>query len=898
MEPVRASALPRLIRASPSIGLAVVAAVVASSASSSAAGFEPLKYNNPGLVVDLGVGLWAQPLPMDYDGDGDNDLVVVTSDKPYNGVYFFENTEGNAQFPVFRPGVRLGSAVSNGQVSYLDDATQVLTPGRWYPDFRATGLEKPQPIPYKPAFYAGRSNQWKLCDYDGDGVTDLTIGVSDWREYGWDNAFDAQGKWTRGPLHGYIYFVRNLGTDEQPRYGDAVQVKAGDQPVDVFGMPTPNFADWDGDGDLDLVCGEFLDKLTYFENVGTRTAPRYAGGRFLQHDGQTLTMDLEMILPVALDWDKDGDVDLVVGQEDGRVALLVNTGKRVDGMPDFLPPRFFQQQTDLVKCGALCTPCSADWDGDGDEDLVCGDTAGYLSFLENLDGANPPKWAAPQRLKADGAVVRIQAGYNGSIQGPAEAKWGYTVPCVADWNGDGLLDIVLNSIWGEVLWYENVGTRTAPALKGALPVDVEWEGAPPKPAWNWWNPKGKQVVTQWRTSPVVLDLNRDGLNDLVMLDHEGYLAFFERRQVDGALQLLPGKRVFLGEDGKPLRLTTGKAGASGRRKLALVDWDRDGRLDLLANSQNIDFFRNVSTEGGYVFRNIGRVDMRVLAGHSTCPTTVDWNRDGKPDLLVGAEDGHLYYLENPFPRVAKERRSPAEHLVAAWDFEDAAGGPLADKATAGAEKDALTVLGQATAAGGLGRVPATRGAGFRAVSSADLEQPEELTIWVRLRVEKNPKGFLSVVDKRHFRDPQERSYALYLTPDGGDPNAYGLGGQLSTEGTGALSVAKPTSSEPLPVGEWREVAMVVERAGAHLRTTWYASTAADPITPAQLLAVDSPVASARVDSLFRSTQPLLLGNDANLNAPCSPLEFDEVRLYDRALSLEELAKIAPGELSR
>ena len=45
---------------------------------------QPLKYNNPGLVVDLGVGLWAWPLPMDYDGDGDIDLVVSGPDKPTN----------------------------------------------------------------------------------------------------------------------------------------------------------------------------------------------------------------------------------------------------------------------------------------------------------------------------------------------------------------------------------------------------------------------------------------------------------------------------------------------------------------------------------------------------------------------------------------------------------------------------------------------------------------------------------------------------------------------------------------------------------------------------------------------------------------------------------------------
>ena len=35
---------------------------------------ERLPYNNPGLLVDLGVGLWAWPLPMDYNEDGLTDL--------------------------------------------------------------------------------------------------------------------------------------------------------------------------------------------------------------------------------------------------------------------------------------------------------------------------------------------------------------------------------------------------------------------------------------------------------------------------------------------------------------------------------------------------------------------------------------------------------------------------------------------------------------------------------------------------------------------------------------------------------------------------------------------------------------------------------------------------------
>ena len=71
--------------------------------------------------------------------------------------------------------------------------------------------------------------------------------------------------------------------------------------------------------------------MFYFENVGTRREPRYAPVRPLRTpDGKPIAMDLCMIVPVAIDWDKDGDTDLIVGQEDGRVALVENTGRVVD----------------------------------------------------------------------------------------------------------------------------------------------------------------------------------------------------------------------------------------------------------------------------------------------------------------------------------------------------------------------------------------------------------------------------------------------------------------------------------------------------------------------------------------------------------------------------------------
>lgn len=609
-----------------------------------------IPYNHPGLTVDLGVGLWAIPLPLDYDNDGDNDLVVSTNDVPYNGTYFFEN-DGSK---VLKPGVKIGAGKRNITISYTDYEPHITIPGTKFKNFNQSALNEETKIPYEQDFYAGRANQWKYADYDGDGLTDLIFGVSDWQEYGWDNAYDANGKWTNGKIHGYVYWAKNNGTKEQPQYQKAVKIEADGKPIDVFGCPSPNFVDWDNDGDLDLICGEFLDRLSYFENTGNRTHPVYTSKGFMQINGETIHFELQMLQVTAFDWEQDGDLDIIVGKEDGRVAWIENLGLDDNNQAILLPPKYFQQQADNVKCGALVTPCSIDWDGDGDEDLICGNTAGFIEFIENLGGGSSPNWNAPQRLTADDKVIRYMAGKNLSIQGPAEAKWGYTVPYAADWNMDGLPDIIVNTIIGKIEWFENIGTRAKPKLAAAKLVEVGWDGTPPKPAWNWWNPNQKELVVQWRTRPIIHDLNQDGINDLILIDHEGYLCFYERSKTNTGLQTLPGKRVFVDENNNPLRLNDGIGGKSGRRKIDLVDWDGDGDMDLLINSpntspaetRNIAWYENVKQDGVQIsFRYGGDITTDRLEGHTTSPTTVDWNSGGIRDLVVGGEDGFLYLYQ-------------------------------------------------------------------------------------------------------------------------------------------------------------------------------------------------------------------------------------------------------------
>jgi hypothetical protein len=686
---------------------------LASVGSLRAQELKPLKYDNPGLAVHLQAGLWALPMPMDYDRDGDNDLLVVVNDVPGKGIYFFENTEGRgAKLPVFRPGVRVSTAMHNIQASYVNGEPRVMRIGEEYVDFRANQLSKPVKLKAPKDLHEGRirHNHWRYVDYDGDGDQDILVGLDDWADYGWDDAFDANGRWTNGPGHGYVYLLRNEGSDVKPKYDNAGKVEAGGRPIDVYGLPSPCFADFDHDGDLDLICGEFLDGFTYFRNTGTRTAPLYAAGRRLARDGKPIVMDLEMINPIAFDWDGDGDEDLIVGQEDGRVALIENTGRVDDSaMPVFERPVFFRQWADDVMFGVLTTPVAFDFDGDGDQDIVSGNSGGYVGFIENLGraaGASTPKWAAPRCLEAGGQVMRFMAGENGSIQGPCEAKWGYTALAVADWDGDALPDVIVNAIQGEVVWFRNIGTRAQPKLAAAKPIEVEWPNGATRPQWNWKQPSGKQLITQWRTTPVVADVTGDGLADLVMLDRDGFLSLFERTRADGELKLRPPRHVFFVEPRKeavfdanhaparadlakldaqrripfyraipgqkelaydcfadrstdsaygngdgsllPLRLNAGWAGRSGRRKIHLADVDGDGRLDLLVNSTNVNVLRNVGDApgGGWIFRDEGRASSTVLAGHDTSPAAANFDADAAPDLLVGAEDGRFYFRPN------------------------------------------------------------------------------------------------------------------------------------------------------------------------------------------------------------------------------------------------------------
>lgn len=624
-------------------------------------GLHKLEYHHPEIIVDLDVGFKSVPMPMDFDGDGDMDLLISESASyAGSGVFYFENISGNVEMPLFRYGMqlnserfRLGLDGACFVVSEVGEHIHVFTPDRvndkllMYADVPQNVFWEQMVMPVPAAGHVPRtkSSTWQMLDFDNDGIFDLISAAS-----------AAGGD--------FLLFFKNIGTNEMPLYIEPEKIRIMDGSFIKRGYHLEaTLADYDNDGDYDFIAIGPYSRILYFENTGSPESYAFRQGTVLKHDGEEIQFECRFgssIKPRAVDFDGDGHVDIIAGDEDGKVSFLKNTGRVIDGIPQFMPPRFFQQKAKYVDFGALVAPRVFDWDGDGREDIVCGNGAGYIGFIRNL-GGRPLKFDKPELLKADGEVIRIL---------PPGAHWGYVTIDVGYWNEDDLPDILLNNHHGNVLWYENTGTRQEPELTGPKPLEVRWEGEPQAPEFGYAEAEENELIAPWRTSPLIMDFNEDGLNDLVMLDYQDYLAVYERFREGDRLLLKHPRRSFVYPDGEPILLNQLKGSSSGRLKISFADWDGDGLADLIVSSKPaVDWMKNMGREDGkMVLQYMGRIISKTLMGHTDGPVTSDFNRDGIPDLLVGTETGVFQYWERSNVEVTTTMTTTGRQTPASYKY--------------------------------------------------------------------------------------------------------------------------------------------------------------------------------------------------------------------------------------
>ncbi|MBC8277436.1 MAG: T9SS type A sorting domain-containing protein [FCB group bacterium] len=221
------------------------------------------------------------------------------------------------------------------------------------------------------------------------------------------------------------------------------------QGINIYQKPIIDLVDIDNDGDLDLFLGvgqyNMDGIICYYRN-----------------DGDAFNLDMQLVSeffleinvgqnasPEFCDIDGDSDYDLFIGCEDGKVWYYENIGT-----PESCDFEYVTNYYDSIDVGNMSVPRFCDIDGDGDYDLFAanesaGNSAGFvgdMDYYENIGTVNDPDF---QFITGQYLFMDMSAKSS---------------PYAVDINDNGLYELLVGTIDGNIVYFENEGTVESPEL--------------------------------------------------------------------------------------------------------------------------------------------------------------------------------------------------------------------------------------------------------------------------------------------------------------------------------------------------------------------------------------------------------------------------------------------------